>query len=357
MLDSSPLTLNFNQTRARPRSDPSNFQSHTSIPNPRDRYKPTKIDEPAELVKSLTDSLEAIKKVQSQQSKTFSELAKLCVTKEAPAEEVARVEDLQETQETLASIMSLQIKIMKRQAAMVLSRQQATAMPSKQQKLEPPSVTATVFPNFRRLPAEIRKLIWIMALPYRRVLEAPVAGYHDIYKRFRPPVIRAVCKEAWEVTEENGLFAMGSESTGVGGTWFNPQKDVVILEENFSLGSLAECYPEIIAIDRMFIEDFKDLKRILLGVVDFLFCRKVIILFRTADNFKYKDGAAPKLFNLQPHELIWSPYTDDRPSMPDKHFDYTWEALKKTMKSCWEDEFQKNEMVRFMLEGRDMPVI
>ncbi|KAK1690998.1 hypothetical protein BDP55DRAFT_627675 [Colletotrichum godetiae] len=261
------------------------------------------MDEPVELVKSLTDSLE------------------LCVKKEGPAEEVCRVNDLQETQESLDSIMSLQIKIMKRQAAMVLSRQKATAMPSKGQELGSPSVTG--FPKFRRLPVESRKLIWIMVLPDRRVLEAPEAGYHEIYKRFRAPVIRAVCKEAWEVTEENGLFAMGSESTGVGGTWFKPQKDVVILEENFSLGPLAECCPEIIAIDRTFIEDFKDLKRILRGVVEFLFCRKVIILFRTADNSKYKDGAAPKLFNLQPHELIWSPYTDDRPVIPDRHFDYT----------------------------------
>ncbi|KAL2883071.1 hypothetical protein SGCOL_001258 [Colletotrichum sp. CLE4] len=297
------------------------------------------MDEPVELVKSLTDSLE------------------LCVKKEGPAEEVARVNDLQETQESLDSIMSLQIKIMKRQAAMVLSRQKATAMPSKGQELGSPSVTVTGFPKFRRLPVESRKLIWMMALPDRRVLEAPEAGYHEIYKRFRPPVIRAVCKEAWEVIEENGFFAMGSESTGVGGTWFNPQKDVVILEENFSLGPLAECCPEIIAIDRTFIEDFKDLKRILRGVVEFLFCRKVIILFRTADNLRYKDGAAPKLFNLQPHELIWSPYADDRPAMPARHFDYTWEASKKTTKSCWENEFQKNEIVRFMLEDRDMPVI
>lgn len=44
-----------------------------------------------------------------------------------------------DTQETLASIMSLQTKIMEEQAAVMLSRQQAAAMPSKQQEQESPS--------------------------------------------------------------------------------------------------------------------------------------------------------------------------------------------------------------------------
>lgn len=53
------------------------------------------MDESAKLIKSLVNGLKAINKVQAQQSKTFSELAKLCVAENAFAVDVARVKDLQ----------------------------------------------------------------------------------------------------------------------------------------------------------------------------------------------------------------------------------------------------------------------
>lgn len=53
------------------------------------------MDEPGQVIKSLIDGLEAINKVQAQQSKTASELAKLCAAENAPAIDVARVKDLQ----------------------------------------------------------------------------------------------------------------------------------------------------------------------------------------------------------------------------------------------------------------------
>ncbi|KAI3538382.1 hypothetical protein CSPX01_09519 [Colletotrichum filicis] len=316
------------------------------------------MDESAKLIKSLTDGLKAINKVQAQQSKTFSELANFSIDRE----KTDRGKMVVDTQETLASIMRLQTKIMKEQAAMVLSRQQAAAMPSKQQEQESLSVRAAAFPKFGRLPAELRRLIWKMALPGRRVLEQAdgVATYPELCKKFRPPVIRAVCKEAWEVTEQNGLFVYGPELTASGGTWFNPKQDVIIIRDpgkDYPLGPLEDCHPESIAVDCRYFEQDENFERVLDCALQLRSCRRLIILLRTAPNLTYKKGAAPKLFSLQAEDVIWSFYADEAPKGPFGEDDISWKEFKDAIQADWDNEMRDSGRMDRIMKYGGMPVI
>jgi 2EXR family protein len=80
-------------------------------------------------------------------------------------------------------------------------------------------------------------MIWEMALPDRRVFEPLIkraTGVIDfdvlhLLHTYPPPVIRGVCKEAWEVTEANGRFCFGLRGSGYFGYWFNPSRDLLFI--------------------------------------------------------------------------------------------------------------------------------
>ncbi|KXH50792.1 hypothetical protein CSIM01_01641 [Colletotrichum simmondsii] len=320
------------------------------------------MDELLQLVKSLTDSLDAVVKVQTQQSKAISELAELCSANEVSTATATRMKEFADNQGMMANMMSLHINAMKQQAAMVLSKQTATAISLEQQELISSSTAG--FSKFGRLPIEIRKLIWEMALPDRRVLEMvegedPYFG-GELRKRFRPPVIRAVCKEAWEVTDENGLFVFGPESTEAGGTWFNPKRDVLLLEKpgkDYPLGPFEDCRPEIIAIDRRYFEDDEDFRRALVCALEAKSCRKIIVLFRTTSNMSYEKMTAPRLFSLRPDEVIWSVWTHDKPHDLNMDFDITWMEFKDAMKSHWDHVAHELGWTKTAVKERGLPEI
>ncbi|KAH0435304.1 hypothetical protein CcaCcLH18_04913 [Colletotrichum camelliae] len=93
---------------------------------------------------------------------------------------------------------------------------------------------ATTFPRFSQLPPEIRKCIWEMALPDARVF-VPYQNNQDqiaLRQAYRPPAVRAACKEAWLVTEGNGRFAFGYKHTRTHGFWFNPSRDIVFVRQD-----------------------------------------------------------------------------------------------------------------------------
>lgn len=201
-----------------------------------------------------------------------------------------------------------------------------------------------------------------MALPGSRVLEQVdgAAQYPKLRKRYKPPVIRAVCKEAWEVTDENGLFLYGPELTASGGTWFNPKQDVFVIrdpEADCPLGPLEQAHPEIIAIDRRYFREEQNFSNVLGCALEASGCRKVIILFRTAQNLTYKKNTAPKLFSLQPEDVIWSIYADDKPSDLQVNFDLTWKEFKDEIEGQWSHEVSQTRWMGYVVERIGLPVI
>lgn len=100
------------------------------------------------------------------------------------------------------------------------------------------------FTNFMQLPPELRRTIWEMALPGRRIFEPFLTGWWTTLRLLHghaPPAIRGVCKESWKVTEDHGFFCFGiSElNCSMGGCWFNPRIDLVYLPSVFWTESIA----------------------------------------------------------------------------------------------------------------------
>ncbi|KAF4825753.1 hypothetical protein CGCSCA5_v000292 [Colletotrichum siamense] len=100
----------------------------------------------------------------------------------------------------------------------------------------------TTFPRFSRLPPEIRKSVWEMTLPDPRVF-VPYENDQDqiaLRQAYKPPAVRAACKEAWLVTEEKGRFAFGYKHTRTHGFWFNPSRDIVFVRHDEMSGDVEE---------------------------------------------------------------------------------------------------------------------
>lgn len=104
------------------------------------------------------------------------------------------------------------------------------------------SKTGPAFPNFMKLPAEIRIKIWEFSLPGSRIFEPLIddkyygsaEGCMGLHHKFPPPASRGICKEAWNITEQHGMFCMGSHRWApMDGCWFNPRRDVVYLSSKW----------------------------------------------------------------------------------------------------------------------------
>lgn len=103
-------------------------------------------------------------------------------------------------------------------------------------------LAVTTFPRFSRLPPEIRKSVWEMTLPDPRVF-VPYENDQDqiaLRQAYKPPAVRAACKEAWLVTEEKGRFAFGYKHTRTHGFWFNPSRDIVFVRHDEMSGDVEE---------------------------------------------------------------------------------------------------------------------
>lgn len=85
-----------------------------------------------------------------------------------------------------------------------------------------------------------------MALPGQRIFEIYIEDDEEMIgsRRLRvlnphpPPAIRGVCKESWQITDENGKIRLGPNiRSGTGGYWFNPEVDMV-----YTLQTRHTCY-------------------------------------------------------------------------------------------------------------------
>ncbi|KAI1374874.1 hypothetical protein F4677DRAFT_159649 [Hypoxylon crocopeplum] len=90
-----------------------------------------------------------------------------------------------------------------------------------------------VFPQFPRLPAEIRRLIWIHALPRGRIqLFAKNVPWENW--RLLPPIIAHVCQESREVATNHSIVrgfptAEDTQTT----TWFIGSRDILELHSGY----------------------------------------------------------------------------------------------------------------------------
>lgn len=91
------------------------------------------------------------------------------------------------------------------------------------------------FPRFKKLPPEIRRKIWVEALPAPRIyepdnndeywsLDKGTRFFHEYY----PPRVRQTCKEAYEACMSVGRFTFGCfGNSNIRGLWYNDTRDAI----------------------------------------------------------------------------------------------------------------------------------
>ncbi|KXH57750.1 hypothetical protein CSAL01_05901 [Colletotrichum salicis] len=96
-------------------------------------------------------------------------------------------------------------------------------------------IGAIEFPQFKKFPTEIRRKVWLSALPSPQIYEPDNTAeywYFDKPTRFlhehSPPRVREVCKEAYEACMSVGHFTFGCfGNTNIRDLWFNDTQDAI----------------------------------------------------------------------------------------------------------------------------------
>ncbi|KAK1705610.1 hypothetical protein BDP67DRAFT_583129 [Colletotrichum lupini] len=91
------------------------------------------------------------------------------------------------------------------------------------------------FPRFQELPAEIKRKIWIEALPAPRIYEPNnhatwISVNHPtrFYREYYPPRVRETCKDAYDACMSVGRFTFGYfDNSNIRGLWYNETQDAV----------------------------------------------------------------------------------------------------------------------------------
>ncbi|KAF4825754.1 hypothetical protein CGCSCA5_v000293 [Colletotrichum siamense] len=98
--------------------------------------------------------------------------------------------------------------------------------------------SAATFHYFCKLPPELRIKIWNAALPNFRTIEITgdvletLSDTARLVNLPKPPAIRGVCHEAWEITQKNWVYSLGLLYEEFGenfpGFWFDPDTDIIL---------------------------------------------------------------------------------------------------------------------------------
>lgn len=184
-----------------------------------------------------------------------------------------------------------------------------------------------------------------MALPDTRIFEPFVQrdGNVALHKTHKPPAIRSVCKEAWQVTETSGFFAFGRKYTEAYSVWFNPKRDIVVVEalsqipNNRQLIGLPLRDVEFIALGCNAFTTLQDCEDVISWVVDFVpCCSEIIILTLPQHKEPCTTRSRPKLFNLRDEDTIWSV----QDGVPEEMFEFdenvTWADLKEQLEMIFQ---------------------
>ncbi|ODA76745.1 hypothetical protein RJ55_08016 [Drechmeria coniospora] len=119
---------------------------------------------------------------------------------------------------------------------------------------EPVHKHQQAFPQFCRLPGELRRKIWRMFAPGGRIFEpffehnrplphgqfTSLKAHYDVdqndpyvvklKERHPPPVVRRVCRESRQACDDIGGFLFGIIRNTRRGFWFNYMEDIVLLD-------------------------------------------------------------------------------------------------------------------------------
>ncbi|RTE68995.1 hypothetical protein BHE90_016627 [Fusarium euwallaceae] len=90
--------------------------------------------------------------------------------------------------------------------------------------------TPLTFPLFKRLPPEIRAMIWEYSFGEARIFKTTstsiVSGIIPMAVNHKPPPSSQACKEARLISQKIGQFLFGAYGSPYKSLWFNPSQDI-----------------------------------------------------------------------------------------------------------------------------------
>ncbi|KAL6357960.1 hypothetical protein LRP88_08139 [Fusarium phalaenopsidis] len=90
--------------------------------------------------------------------------------------------------------------------------------------------TPLTFPLFKRLPPEIRAIIWEYSFGEGRIFKTKslsiVSGVIPMVVNHKPPPSSQACKEARRISQKLGRFLFGAYGSPYKSLWFNTSKDI-----------------------------------------------------------------------------------------------------------------------------------
>ncbi|KAM0332085.1 hypothetical protein ACHAQA_002355 [Verticillium albo-atrum] len=199
--------------------------------------------------------------------------------------------------------------------------------------------TVEGFPKFRALPPEIRQEIWKMALPPPQIYE-PYFNASIVKMRFkypsRPPPMRGACKEAWDITEATGVFALDY-------SWFNTDRDIIFLSEDdpgrfdMTYSTLLLEIPEAqhVALDWFGVANEPDKAE---AVLEHLRDCKTVIMAVSITTLQINEF--PHFFSLRDQDPVeWKEYAYATEFPCD-----TWHDAKKAIMKIWSQYAEANSI-------------
>ncbi|KAF4953989.1 hypothetical protein FSARC_12277 [Fusarium sarcochroum] len=153
-----------------------------------------------------------------------------------------------------------------------------------------PTITSapTTFPQFKKLPIELRSKIWDYAMQNESRIFYPHKDYdHDneiqqVHVAHKPPAIRQVCQEARRMSGKRGMFIFGMERSTVKGLWFDFSSDILYIRYKYNdIEDDVEDMARNVAIDWCGCEigqDWEALLRYILGT--YPMCERLILVVR-----------------------------------------------------------------------------
>ncbi|KAM0564099.1 hypothetical protein ACHAPJ_000308 [Fusarium lateritium] len=103
------------------------------------------------------------------------------------------------------------------------------------------TANAKTFPQFKKLPFELRSKIWHYSMQNESRIFYPTDydhehEIHQVSFAHKPPATRQVCQEARLISKKRGMSIFGTEQTSLKGLWFDFFSDILYISNKDNVG-------------------------------------------------------------------------------------------------------------------------
>ncbi|KAJ4205502.1 hypothetical protein NW759_014578 [Fusarium solani] len=199
---------------------------------------------------------------------------------------------------------------------------------------------ASSFPQFIKLPPEVRNMIWKYSFGGARVFRlAPCTTWTTMMVDHRPPPSGAACRESRHLFQHCGEFLFGAEGLAIKTLWFRPSEDILYLDHMLVEYLEHESYYsgcdfttiENVAINWCGRCDESNLRRLADALVEFPSCKRMILVMSHGEP-PYEDDV----------EFLHISDNDQRRVCFYKGERLHWAGLKQALEEHWRKDSEED---------------